>query len=165
MRGVKVSSRTTAITLLAVALATLATVAVWPAWQDPVEWTPDALYYQARVLELRGEDDDAALEQTFRGPLSADLRAGIPATPVTARGWSTTSRSTSGDSPCRRRARRSIRLAGERSLLYLSLAGYVAAMLALFGLLLLRFRIAIAAGVAARGSAAAAPHATTRRTR
>ena len=37
----------------------------------------------------------------------------------------------------------------ERSLLDLSLAGYIAAVLALFGLLLLRFRIALAATVAA----------------
>src|SRR5436190_1194041 len=35
--------------------------------------------------------------------------------------------------------------AGDRSLLYLSLAGYVAAIVALFGLLLLRFRLWIAA--------------------
>ncbi len=49
-------------------------------------------------------------------------------------------------------------LAEDRSLLYLSLAGYVASILALFGLLLLRFRIAIAAVVA--GAAAFLPPLT-----
>ncbi len=49
--------------------------------------------------------------------------------------------------------------AEERSLLYLSLAGYVAAVLALFGLLLLRFRLVVAAAVTA--AAALLPPLTT----
>ena len=40
-------------------------------------------------------------------------------------------------------------IAGDRSLLYISLAGYVASILALFGFLLLRFRLAAAAVFAA----------------
>ena len=38
-------------------------------------------------------------------------------------------------------------IAGDRAMLDISLAGYVAAILAIFGLLLLRFRLAIAAAV------------------
>ena len=156
MRGVKVSPRTTAITLLAVALATLAAFAVWPAWQDPVEWTPDALYYQARVLELRGEDD--ARDEVFHGPLASDLRARDP-------GHTGNDAWVEYNEPFYER-RVAVPLAAaaiypateERSLLYLSLAGYVAAVLALFGLLLLRFRLAIAAAVA--GAAALLPPLT-----
>ena len=54
--------------------------------------------------------------------------------------------------------------AEERSLLYLSLAGYVAAVLALFGLLLLRFRLVVAAAVTA-AAALLPPLTTTRRSR
>ena len=95
---------------------------------------PDALYYQARVLELRGED--GAVDEVFHGPLAADLRVRDPAT----RGndaW------VEYNEPFYER-RVAVPLAAaaiypaaeERSLLYLSLAGYVAAVLALFGLLL-----------------------------
>ena len=122
---------------------------MWPAWQDPVEWTPDALYYQARLLEVRGVDDEVARERVFSGPISADLRARDPGH-TGDREW------VDYNEPFYERrvavpaAGAAIYpLAGDRSLLYLSLAGYVAAVLALFGLLLLRFRIAVAAAVAA----------------
>ena len=55
---------------IAVLLAALAFLAVRPAFRDPVVWTPDALYYQARLLELRGASSDEALERTFESPLS-----------------------------------------------------------------------------------------------
>jgi hypothetical protein len=35
----------------AVAVAAGACLAVWPAWSDPVEWTSDALFYEAQLLE------------------------------------------------------------------------------------------------------------------
>jgi hypothetical protein len=149
--------RTRAITIggLAAALAALSILVVNSAFRDPVTWTPDALFYQARVLELRGADHEEAFEETFEGPLSAELRArdpeqtGDPA-------W------VEYNEPFYER-RVALPLAGaalypvaeERSLLYLSLAGYVAAVLALFGLLLLRFRTAVAAVVA--GAAALLP--------
>ncbi len=133
--------------LLAVALAALACASVWPTFSDPVEWTPDALFYQARLLEFRGADGAEALEQTFGGPVSAELRARDPGHTGNAR-WVEYNR------PFYER-RVALPLAGaaiyplaeERSLLYLSLAGYIAAIIALFGLLLLRFRLAIAAAV------------------
>ena len=133
--------------IVAAGLAALACLAVWPAWQDPVEWTPDALYYQARVLELRGHDD--ALDEVFEGPLAAGLRARDP-------GHTGNDTWVAYNEPFYERrvavpiaAAAIYPAAEERSLLYVSLAGYVAAVLALFGLLLLRFRLVLAAGVAA----------------
>jgi hypothetical protein len=135
------------IGVLAAALAAVACLAVWPAFHDPVTWTPDALYYQARMLEIRGADHDAAFRQTFEGPISAELRARDPehtGNPAWVK---------YNEPFYERRVALPVagaavyELAGDRSLLYLSLAGYVAAIVALFGLLLLRFRLAIAAGV------------------
>jgi hypothetical protein len=152
------SSRKTAIGIIAAALAALSCLAVWPAFNDPVVWTPDALFYQARLLEFRGESHDEAFARTFEGPISAELRARDPehtADPA----WVAYSE------PFYER-RVAVPLAGavvyplaeDRSLLDLSLAGYVAAILALFGLLLLRFRISIAAALA--GAAAFLPPLT-----
>ena len=141
--------RTTTIGLLAAALAVLSCAAVWSAWRDPVTWTPDALYYQARLLEFRGVDDEVSRERVFEGPISAELRSRDP-------GHTGNEEWVEYNEPFYER-RVALPLAGaalypaagERSLLYLSLAGYVAAVLALFGLLLLRFRVLVAAAVAA----------------
>ncbi len=137
-------SRIALIASLAALLATLACLAVWPTFQDPVTWTPDALFYQARVLEIRGADHDAAISRTFEGSISAELRGRDPQHTGNA-AW------VEYNEPFyERRVALPLAgaavypLAGERSLLYLSLAGYVATILALFGLLLLRFRLAIA---------------------
>jgi hypothetical protein len=135
--------------LVAIVLAGLAIVSVRPAFDRPVNWTPDGLYYQARLLQIRGESHDAAYSETFRGPLSASLRAKDPTKTGNAR-W------VKYNEPFYQR-RVAVPLAGaalysltkNRSLLDISLAGYVAAILALFGLLLLRFRLWIAAGVTA----------------
>lgn len=136
------------IGLIAVLLAALACLAVRPAFRDPVVWTPDALYYQARVLELRGASSDEALERTFESPLSAELRARDPHHTGNPE-WVAYNR------PFYER-RIAVPAAGavlyprtgDRSLLYVSLAGYVASIVALFGLLLLRFGIGAAAAVA-----------------
>ncbi len=141
------SSRWAAIGIIAAALAALSCLAVWPAFHDPVEWTPDALYYQARVLELRGEND--TLDRVFEGPLAAELRQRDP-------GHTGNETWVDYNAPFYER-RVALPLAAaalypvteERSLLDLSLVGYIAAVLALFGLLLLRFRTALAATVAA----------------
>ena len=131
----------------AVVLAAIACVNVWDTFREPVEWTPDALYYQARVLELRGASHDEALAQTFGGPISAELRArdpehtGDPA-------W------VAYNEPFYER-RVAVPLAAaavypvdeERSLLDISLLGYVAALVAVFCFLLLRFRLLVAAAV------------------
>lgn len=152
------TGRRTLVGAVAVALAALACLAVWSAWSDPVEWTPDALFYEAQLLEFRGADEKAAIEQVFEGPLSAELRARDPGHTGDA-GW------VAYNEPFYER-RVALPLAGaalepvaeERSLLLLSLVGYVAAVLALFGLLLLRFRLALAAVLA--GAAALLPPLT-----
>ena len=131
----------------AIVIAGIACASIWPAFDNPVTWTPDALYYQARMLEIRGADHDEAMSTTFDGALSAELRARDPhktGNPA----W------VAYNEPFYAR-RLAIPLAGaalypvegDRSLLDISLAGYVAALLAVFALLLLRFRLAIAAAV------------------
>ena len=67
--------RRTWITLLVgAALAVTALAVIASKTQGPVRWTPDGLFYQARALELRGEDRPASLERTFQGPMGAELR-------------------------------------------------------------------------------------------
>ena len=140
-------SRIALTTTFAALLAALACLAVWPSFQDPVTWTPDGLYYQVQLLEFRGVEHDEAFTRTFEGPLSAELRARDPQHTGDA-SWA------AYNEPFYER-RIALPLAGaavydvagDRSLLYISLAGYVAAILALFGLLLLRFRPALAGAV------------------
>jgi hypothetical protein len=141
--------RRNALTLLvAIALAALALLMAADTLRDPVRWSPDGLFYQARSLELRGVDRDEALDRAFEGPLGARLRAIDP--------------ERSGDpSWVRYNAQFYERrvlvpaaaaaldpVAGDRALLDVSVAGYVAAVLAVFVLLLLRFRLPVAAAVA-----------------
>ncbi len=141
--------RKVALTLLvATALAAAALLSMADTLGDPVTWTPDGLFYQARSLELRGVDEDTALKRTFEAPLGAELRSRDP--------------ERSGDPDWVRYnaqfyARRIALpaaaaaldpVAGDRALLDLTVAGYVAAVLAIFGLLLVRFRLPIAAAVA-----------------
>lgn len=131
--------------------AALAAVALWTvagSFGGPVRWTPDSLFYHARLLELRGAEHDAAIEEAFEGPLSEHLRLIDPEGAGDA-GWVRYNEQFY-------ERRQAVPLAGaalypaagENSLLYVSLAGYVAAILALFGLLLLRVRLAVAATVA-----------------
>jgi hypothetical protein len=137
------------IVAVAAVLVGLAGATIWSAFRDPVVWTPDALYYQANLLELRGVDHDTAIDRTFDGPLSAELRARDPhhtGNPT----W------VAYNEPFyERRVALPLAgaalypIAGDRSLLDVSLAGYVAAILALFGFLLLRFRLGTAAIVSA----------------
>src|SRR4051812_45210949 len=141
------SVRTTVIGLVAAGLAALACVAVWPKFHDPVQWTPDALYYQARLLEVRGVDEPVAINRVFEGPISADLRARDPkhaGSPAWVK-YNEPFYQRRGAGPVAGAAVYSG--AGGRPLLYLSLAGYIAAIAALLGLLLLRFRVAVAAAV------------------
>ena len=132
--------RNLAVLCTAGALAAIACVNVWPATGDPVMWTPDALYYQARLLEIpRRRAATRRIERTFGSPLSAELRARDPHAhrqPGLGRVQRAVLRAPTRRTGCRRRP---LPAAGDRSLLYISLAGYVATILALFGLLLLRF--------------------------
>jgi hypothetical protein len=134
-----------AIFAVAGAIAAVGVAKISPAFSDPVVWTPDALYYQANLLEIRGADREAAMARTFRGPISSELRARDPDHTGSAE-W------VNYNEPFYER-RVAVPLAGaalfpyegDRSLLDVSLAGYVAALLAVFVLLLLRFRLAVAA--------------------
>jgi hypothetical protein len=136
------------VVLVVAVLAAIAAVTVWPTANDPVEWTPDGLYYQAKLLEYRGVPHDEAMDRAFEGPLSAELRARDPEHTGNAT-W------VDYNEPFYERrvavplaGAALYPLAGDRSLLLIALAGYVAAVLALFGLLLLRFRVAVAAAIA-----------------
>jgi len=141
--------RSTLSTLLvAIALAAVTLLTAADTLRDPVRWSPDGLFYQARSLELRGMDRDEALATTFQGPLGERLRQIDP--------------ERSGDAAWVRYnaqfyERRVLvpaaaaaldPVAGDRALVDVSVAGYVAAVLAIFGLLLLRFRLPVAAAVA-----------------
>jgi hypothetical protein len=139
--------RNIAILCAASVIVVVACLSVRPAFEDPVTWTPDALYYQVRLLEIRGADHDSAMARTFEGPISAELRARDPHHTGNAK-W------VAYNEPFYER-RLAVPLAGAalyslegaRSLLDISLAGYVAALLSVFGLLLLRFRLLLAATV------------------
>jgi hypothetical protein len=134
--------------LVAAALVAAALIAVGGSLSGPPQWSPDGLFYQARALEFQGVDRSAALQQTFQGPMGAELRR-IDPTRSGSPSWVefnaqfyerriTVPLAASVLEP----------VAGERTILDLSLAGYVVAILAIFGLLLLRFRLAIAGAVA-----------------
>jgi hypothetical protein len=130
--------------LVGLALAAAALFSMSDTLRDPVRWTPDALFYQAHALELRGVSENDALTQTFQGPKGDALRAVDP--------------TRSGDPawvkynaqfyerrltvPAAAAALEPV--AGDRALLDLSVAGYVAAIIAIFALLLLRFSLPVA---------------------
>jgi hypothetical protein len=140
--------RKAVIGALALVLCGLAFVSLGTsAFRDRVAWSPDGLYYQARLLEFRGVSEPTAMQRVFRGPISQDLRQRDPNHTGNA-AW------VKYNEPFYERrvavplAGAAIYdLAGDRSLLYLSLAGFFAAILALYGFLLMRFRPAVAGTV------------------
>ena len=141
--------RRTWITLLvAVALAAVAVLSMSDTLRDPVRWTPDALFYHARALEFRGADQQAALTQAFQGPKGEALRAidpersGSPA-------WVEYNAQFYERRVLVPAAAAALEpVAGDRALLDVSVAGYVATILAIFFLLLLRFSLPVAGAVA-----------------
>lgn len=138
-----------ALVVCAAVIALLACVSVASTAGDDVVWTPDSLYYEARLLEFQGVDHDAAMAQVFGGPISAELRARDPEHTGNAT-WVDYNEGFYERRVAFPLAGAALEpVAGERSLLLLSLGGYVASLLALFGLLLLRFRIGIAFAVTA----------------
>jgi hypothetical protein len=56
------------------ALVLLAVGLTWGDWGSPSQWKPDALYYQAQLLEIRGVDAMEARDRVFSGPLAAPRR-------------------------------------------------------------------------------------------
>jgi hypothetical protein len=141
--------RRTSLTLLvALALAAVALLSMAGTLRDPVRWTPDALFYQARVLELQGTDREQALRETFQGPQGAALRAIDPTRSGDPEwvGYNAQFYERRVAVPAAAAVVEPV--AGDRALLDLSVAGYVAAILAIFALLLLRFSLPIAGAVA-----------------
>jgi hypothetical protein len=135
--------------VVALALAGLALLAVHGSLERPVRWSPDGLFYQARLLELRGETREAAFERVFEGPMAARLRVQDP-DHVGDPAWVAYNQRFFERRVAVPLAGAALEpVAGERALSIVSIAGFVAAVLALFGLLLLRFRLPVAAAVAA----------------
>jgi hypothetical protein len=51
-------------------------------WADETFWSPDALFYQQRVLEIRGASEAQAQDEVWGGPLAAGFRAGDARLPL-----------------------------------------------------------------------------------
>jgi hypothetical protein len=122
----------------AAVLIVVALVAVSPRLVGAVRWTPDGLFYQAHIYELQGDSESAALHREFTSPAAIQItepdgRVGNPT-------WVRYSAQFYG-----RRwlvplmAAALYPAAGDRSLVYVSIAGYVVAGLLLFALLRRRF--------------------------
>jgi hypothetical protein len=135
--------------LVALVLAGVGLFAVHGSLSGPVRWTPDGAFYQARSLELRGTDHADAQRQAFQGPQGAELRRTDPDRSGDPSWVAYNAKFYERRVAVPAAAAALNGAAGDRALLDVSLAGYVAAVLALFGLLLLRFRLPIAASVAA----------------
>jgi len=59
--------------LVAVLLAVVAFAFTHSSWGKTTRWHPDAIFYEAQLLEVRGADEDAALHQVIDGPLGAGV--------------------------------------------------------------------------------------------
>lgn len=122
-----------------------------PHWNDALRWGPDGLFYRAQSMEVRGDSAEHARQAIWTGPLSASLRgddrAGRFSDPrwvdysaqFYRRRWSVPAMAAAIEP-----------IEHERSLLIVSLLGYVALGLALCALL----RTAFGAGISAVASIA-----------
>jgi hypothetical protein len=140
--------RTVITSIVAVALAALALLSMADTLREPVQWTPDGLFYQARALELQGTDREAALQQAFQGPLGTELRQIDPTRSGDPDWVSYNAQFYERRLTIPAAAAALEPVAGDRAIIDLSVAGYVAAVVAIFLLLLLRFRLPVAAAVA-----------------
>jgi hypothetical protein len=61
--------------LVALVLIVCAVAVLALKWADEVIWSPDALFYQTRVEQIRGASEKEALHRVWKGPLSAGFRA------------------------------------------------------------------------------------------
>lgn len=135
--------------ILAAVLAATALLAVASSLSGPARWSPDGLFYQARVYEIRdGLSQQAALTKAFEGPLGARLRAIDPDRSGNPDWVAYNAKFYERRVTVPLAAAALTPAAGDRAILDVSLAGYVVAVLALYWLLLLlRFRLVVAAGV------------------
>jgi hypothetical protein len=136
--------------VVAAALAVAALFAVSDSLSGPARWSPDGLFYQARVYEIREDlSQPEALVKAFQGPLGARLRAIDPDRSGNQQWVAYNARFYERRVAVPFVAAALEPIAGDRAILDVSLAGYVASVLAVFWLLLvLRFHVAIAAAVA-----------------
>jgi hypothetical protein len=142
--------RTVAVRLVvAAALAAIALLAVSDSLSGPARWSPDGLFYQARVYEIRdGLSQPEALRKAFQGPLGARLRAIDPERSGSQQWVAYNARFYERRVAVPLAASALEPLSGDRAILDVSLAGYLAAVLGVFWLLLLlRFQLVVAAGV------------------
>ncbi len=133
--------------LVAAALAVTALLTMSGTLSDPVRWSPDGLFYQARSLELQGADRNEALERVFQGPLGAEMRRVDPDRSGDPAWVSYNAKFYERRIAVPAAAAALEPVAGDRAILDISVAGFVAAILAIFALLLLRFRLPVAAVV------------------
>ena len=115
---------------------------------NPVRWMPDGLFYQARALEPRGADTAAAQARVFQGAPGAHLRQIDPTRSGDPEWVAYNAQFYERRITVPAAAAALEPAAGDRAILDISGAGYVAAVLAIFGLLLLRFRLPVATVVA-----------------
>ncbi len=135
--------------LVGLALAVLALATIHGSFERPVRWSPDSLYYQAQLHQFRGDSRERAFERVFEGPISERLRRVDPEH-IGDPAWVAYNERFFERRVAVPLAGAAIEpLAGERSLSIVSIAGYVAAIVALFCLLLLRFPLPVAGAVAA----------------
>lgn len=139
---------------LCVSAALIGAASGWvgSSWTAPVRWSPDGLFYQQSLLRFHGLSATEAHEQVFAGPVSATLRkpGTLVATQLADPRW------VKYVTPFYER-RPAIPLAGaaiyplakNRALLYVSLTGYLAVIVALYFFLLLDFSVPVAGAVAA----------------
>ena len=123
--------------VVAAALAVTALLAVSSSLSGPPSWSPDGLFYQARVYEIRdGLSQPEALQRAFQGPLGEHLRAIDPERSGSQQWVAYNARFYERRIAVPYAAAAIEPLAGDRALLDVSLAGYVAAVLAIYWLLL-----------------------------
>jgi hypothetical protein len=148
--------RTLAPALVVLAIAALASL---HAWIEPVEWSdPDGLYYQAKALGFRGEDEKEALHRAFESPIADEVlegeREALRNDPKLERQFTDptwidyTSRFFERRLSVSAMAAAIYPVFGLRSVLTVSLVGYLLLSLALFAFLRRRFSPRLSAGVA-----------------
>jgi hypothetical protein len=134
---------------VAAILAVVALLAVSGSLSGPARWSPDGLFYQAKVYEIHdGLSQNDALQRAFRGPLGADLRSIDPERSGSQQWVAYNARFYERRLTVPVAASVLTPAAGDRALLDVSIAGYVAAVLAVFWLLLvLRLPLGVATAV------------------
>jgi hypothetical protein len=135
--------------VVAAVLAATSLLAVSDSLTGPARWSPDGLFYQARMYQIRdGDSQGEALRRAFQGPLGARLRVIDPERSGNPEWVSYNAKFYERRIAVPLAASVLEPVAGDRAILDVSLAGYVAAVLAVFWLLLLlRLRLPVAAAV------------------